>query len=220
MLSILCTGDVSLRLLGFGKDLSFYNLLDAQAEAAVKAAEQFHTLTLDFGRCNEHLATIESIEHDADGLTHQLMNKIDATFVTPLDKEDLRALSSGLDDITDAIEASTQSIAIYRITEPRPDLEPLVGLLVEITQATRNIVATLRNMQSRESLSPLLIRVHDIENEIDGHYRNALSDLFNAPNPDPIMVIKWKEIYDRVEKAVDKCESVADIVESVVVKYA
>ncbi len=209
-----------MRLLGFGKDLSFYILLESQAAAAVSAAEEFETLTRDFSRCNEHIARIEQIEHEADDLTHQLMNKIDATFVTPLDKEDLRALSSGLDDITDAIEAGTQRISIYRLTVPRPDLEPLVGLLVQITRATRDVVATLRNMQSRESLSPMLIRVHEIENESDTHYRAALTELFNAPNPDPLTVIKWKEIYDRVEIAVDKCESVADIVESVVVKYA
>jgi predicted phosphate transport protein (TIGR00153 family) len=209
-----------LRILGFGKDMAFYSLLEQQADAAVATAKEFHTLAGDMTRCDEHVARIEQIERDADNLTHELMNKIDATFVTPLDKEDLRALSSGLDDITDAIEAGTQRIAIYRLTEARDDLAPLLARLVDITVATREIVGQLRDMQNRGAMSPRLIRVHDIENESDKLYRKALTDLFNAPNPDPLNVIKWKEIYDRVEIAVDKCESVADIVESVVVKYA
>lgn len=209
-----------MKILGFGKDMAFYNLLESQADAAVATAKEFHALANDFGRCDEHVARIEQIEREADNLTHELMNKIDATFVTPLDKEDLRALSSGMDDITDAIEAGTQRIAIYRLTEPRLDLAPMLARLVDITVATRKIVGTLRNMQNREALSPSLIRVHEIENESDKLYRKALTDLFNAPNPDPLNVIKWKEIYDRIEIAVDKCESVADIIESVVVKYA
>ena len=209
-----------MRLLGLGRDLTFYALLEAQAEAAVRAAREFHSLTHDFGHCNEHIVRIEEIEHEADELTHQLANKVDATFVTPLDKEDLRALSSGLDDITDFIEAGTQRLSIYRLTEPRPDLEPLVALLVKITEATQEMVATLRDKPSREAMQPLFIRIHEIENESDGRFRKALEDLFNVPNPDPIMVIKWKEIYDRIEIAVDKCEDVANVVESVVVKYA
>ena len=209
-----------MKLLGFGKDTAFYTLLESQADAAVASAKEFHTLASDMAHCAEHVARIEHIEREADNLTHELMNRIDATFVTPLDKEDLRALSSGLDDITDAIEAGTQRLTIYRLTEARPDFGPLLARLVDITVATREIIGTLKNMKSREALSPSLIRVHDIENESDKLYRKALTDLFNAPNPDPLNVIKWKEIYDRVEIAVDKCESVADIVESVVVKYA
>jgi predicted phosphate transport protein (TIGR00153 family) len=208
------------RILGFGKDLAFYTLLESQADAAVECAREFLTLANDLGRCDEHVDRIMQIEKEADGLTHELMNRIDATFVTPLDKEDLRALSSGLDDITDAIEAATQRITIYRLTEARPDLAPLLANLVDITVATREIIGTLRDMQNRGAMSPRLIRVHDIENESDKLYRKALTDLFNAPNPDPLNVIKWKEIYDRLEIAVDKCESVADTVESVVVKYA
>lgn len=209
-----------MRFPGFGKDLSFYILLEAQADAAVRAAKEFLALTRDFSNNPSYIERIEAIEHEADELTHQLANKVDATFVTPLDKEDLRALSSGLDDITDSIEAGTQKLVIYRLTVARPDLEPLVSLLVQITQATLELVKTLRNMQSREALQPLLIRVHDIENEGDQHFRKALTDLFNTPDPDPIMVIKWKEIYESVEVAVDSCEDVANIVESVVVKYA
>ncbi len=204
----------------FGKDLTFYTLLEQQADAAVRAAREFHALTGDFSNLHEHVRKIEDIEHEADDITHQLANKIDATFVTPLDKEDLHALSSGLDDITDFIEAGTGRLAMYRLTEPRPDLEPLVATLVQITEATKEAVAALRHMKGRDAMQSIFIRIHELENQSDEAFRAALADLFNAPNPDVLMVIKWKEIYDRIEIASDKCEDVANVVESVVVKYA
>jgi uncharacterized protein len=209
-----------LRLLGLGKDLTLYKLLEAQAEAAHRAAIEFHKLSRDFANCEKYIDKIVDIEHEADELTHQLANKVDATFVTPLDKEDLRALSSGLDDITDFIESCASRLGLYELREPRPDLEPLAGLLVEVTRSTHELIATLRNMRGREAIQPLLIRIHDLENQSDQGFRAALATLFNAPNADPLMVMKWKEVYDRVEIAVDKCEDVATVVESVVVKYA
>jgi uncharacterized protein Yka (UPF0111/DUF47 family) len=109
---------------------------------------------------------------------------------------------------------------LYRIEEPRPDLEPMVALLVKITVGRQEAVAALKHHPRRDKLQPLFIKIHEIENESDQAFRQALFDLFSMPNPDPMMVIKWKEIYDRVEVSVDKCEDAANIVESVVVKYA
>ncbi len=200
--------------------VTFYELLDAQAAMAVKAARAFHVMVADFSDLAGSAAEIEAIEHDADDLAHQLANRLDATFVTPLDKEDLRRLSSALDDITDIIEAGAQRLLLYRLMEPRHDLHGLVGLLVAASEATHQVVAKLRSMKGREPLQPLFIKVHEIENESDIAFRSALADLFNSPDLDPLYVMKWKEIYDRVETAVDKCEMVANVVESVVIKYA
>jgi uncharacterized protein Yka (UPF0111/DUF47 family) len=140
--------------------------------------------------------------------------------VTPLDKEDLHALVNGLDDITDFIEASTARLVIYQLLEPREDLHALVRLLVNITAATVKAVSNLRNLKARGKFQHTIIRIHEIENEADRSFRQALGDLFNAPDAEPINVIKWKEIYDRIERAMDSCEDVANMVESVVVKYA
>ncbi len=200
--------------------MSFYVLLEKQAEAAISAAKAFHTLTKEFANASAIVAQIEKIETDADGITHELANKIDSTFVTPLDKEDLHALSSGLDDITDMIEALAARISIYNITEVRPDFEPLVYKLVLVTQATQEAVVALRDLRNRQAMQSAFIRIHDLENESDKSFRSALTTLFNSPDLDPIYVMKWKEIYDRVEAAADSCEDVANIVESVVVKYA
>ena len=204
----------------FGKDLSFYLLLEQQAQEAVKAAKAFHALAKDFSTLDTAVVEIKRIETAADDLTHQLYNKVDSTFVTPLDKEDLYALSGVLDDITDTIEATAIRISIYRLKEARPDLESMVFKLVTTVQATLEAIMCLKDMHNRAAMHNALVRVHQLENESDESFRAALSDLFAPEAPDPIYVMKWKEVYDRVEIAVDKCEDVANIVESVVVKYA
>lgn len=207
-------------LFGLGKDLTFYTLLEQQAEAAHRAALAFAELCRDFQNLAARARALKDIEHEADALTHQLANKTDSTFVTPLDKEDLQALSSRLDDITDAIEAASGRIALFQLPAPRPDLAPLVAELVEITRRTHEAVSGLRDMRGRSDLHDTLIAIHALENKSDDLFRQALADLFNAPDADPLQVLKWKEVYDRIEMAVDRCEDVASIVESVVVKYA
>ncbi|MEP6756029.1 MAG: DUF47 family protein [Chthonomonadales bacterium] len=204
----------------FGKDLSFYLLLEQQAQKAVEAAAAFHALSKDFSTLDTAVVHIKQIETAADDLTHQLYNKVDSTFVTPLDKEDLYALSGRLDDITDTIEATAIRISIYRLKECRPDLESMVFKLVATVQATLEAIMCLKDMHNRTAMHNALVRVHQLENESDESFRAALSELFSPEAPDPIYVMKWKEVYDRVEIAVDKCEDVANIVESVVVKYA
>jgi len=208
------------RLPGISKKPGFYKLLEKQAQAAVDAAREFQALVHDFANLVQHAARVKEIESEADHITHELANLIDATFVTPLDKEDLHALSSELDDVTDCIEACTGRMALYQLRQARPDLERLVTMLVQITEATQEAVKTLRTKPSRDKIQDLFIRIHQIENEHDAAFRKALADLLNAPDADPIKVIKWKEVYDRIEAAVDKCEDVAHIIESVVVKYA
>jgi len=209
-----------LRLPGIRKNQIFYDLLETQATAAVNAAKEFHKLANDFANLSEYAVRIKEIESEADHITHELANKLDATFVTPLDKEDLRALSTELDDVTDYIEACTGRMALYKLTQARPDLVSLVTMLVNITEAMLEAVKSLRTMPSRDKMRDIFIRIHQIENEHDAAFRKALADLLNAADADPIKVIKWKEIYDRIETSVDKCEDVANIIESVVVKYA
>ena len=204
----------------FGQDPVFYDLLEAQAETAHKAAQAFHSLTQDFGQAVQIAENVKRLEADGDSLTHELVNKADAKFITPLDKGDMHGLSQALDNITDTLEAAVARISLYQITQMRPDLTPMTERLVQITQATREGVNFLRHMKDHDALAPLLVRIHDLENENDQSYRAALGTLLNQNGADPIQVIKWKEIYDRVELVADECERVADILESLVVKYA
>ncbi len=206
----------------FGNDTSFYDLLEKQAESAHKAAQEFGVLAGDFGNAKAHADRLKQIETDADNLTHEMANKADAKFVTPLDKDDLHTLSNALDNITDLIEAAAARIVLYQITEPRPDFAPLINLLIQTTEATHTAVGLLRRLHDYKPNDPnnAFVRVHQLENESDVAYRQALGDLFRGPNPDPLTIIKWKEIYDRVEVAIDQCENVADLLERVAIKYA
>jgi hypothetical protein len=204
----------------FGKDMAFFDLLDAQADAAIRAAEEFHLLSTDFTTATRFTDKIKRIESEADDFTHELANRLDSTFVTPFDKEDIRALSGQLDDVTDTIESAASRIVLYRLLQPRADLEPMVGKLVEVTKVTKRAVSALRDLRLFKSNRELFVEVHRLENDSDAGYRQAISDLFNAIEPDVLAIMKWKEIYDRIEKAVDKCEDVANTIESVVVKYA
>ena len=204
----------------FGQDPIFFDLLDKQAQIALQAAQQFAGLGKDFGGREKAAATLKKLESDADELVHELVTKADAKFITPFDKEDFHALSHALDDLADFVEAAGARVALYRLDKPRPDFAPLADLLRQAYEATAQAVAGLRNLKHHKEMTETFTRIHSLENQSDQAYRQALGDLFNEPNADPLTVLKWKEIYDRMEISVDSCERVADILESMVVKYA
>jgi uncharacterized protein len=204
-----------------GRDPDFYTLLEAQAGVAVRAAKAFRVLVDDFANLEAHAASIDDLEHEGDDLTHQLQNKVAATFITPLDKEDLRDLSQKLDDITDSIEAVAARAELYKLKFAREDLAPLSDLLVKATEVTEDAVKMLRNgFRRAEGLKEKLKDIHTVENESDQVFRKALGSLFAEPGIEPLEVMKWKEVYDRIETAVDNCEDIAKIIGTVIVKYA
>ena len=207
-------------LFGKGSDTAFYAIFEAQADAASRAAVAFQSVSRSFTGLKECALAVERIEQEADELTHQLINRIDATFITPLDKEDMQRLASVLDDVVDTIETTVSRLVIYDVCEPHPALAELVDVLVEVTAATRVAVGGLSHMRDRTALQASLLSIHDIEQKGDTLFRAALTDLFRQPNPDPLFVIKWKEIFDRIERAIDTCENVADALESILIKYA
>jgi predicted phosphate transport protein (TIGR00153 family) len=209
-----------LRLFQFGKDLAIFDLLDNQAQMAVQAAKTFHSLVKNYKELPEYAKQIDEIEHRADNLRHDLDQKVDSSFVTPMDKEDLHAISTSIDDVTDSIEAIADTLMIYRLSVLRADVEPLALLLVQTMEATEQVVGCLRNMSGRESLEPLVAQINRLENQGDEIYRRSIGELFHSSARDPFLFIAWKEIYDRIETAIDDCERVANLIEGMVVKYA
>ncbi len=203
------------------KDSVFYDMLINQAELACEAANAFRQMLGDMQNSSMYQKQIVSLEHNADEVTHLLANKADATFVTPLDKEDLQKLSSQLDDVMDHIESAASRLLLYRLQEVRADLVRHVDILCRAADATKVAVENLKDASHRAAMHDMIVAVHRIENEGDLAYRKALSDLhFEVEHPDPLFVMRWKEIYDRVEVAVDACEDVANSIESVLIKYA
>lgn len=203
------------------KEPSLYQLLEDQAHVATKAAHALQQLSRDFSHMTESNEHIKKLEHEGDELTHELQNRIATTFITPLDKEDLRALSQDLDDVTDYIEAAAARAELYGLKEPRSDLEPALGLLVQAVELTESAVCSIRNGFSKSGpLRETLKEIHTVENLSDKAFRQALKSLFDEPGIDALTVIKWKELYDRIETAVDKCEDIAATIGTIIDKYA
>jgi predicted phosphate transport protein (TIGR00153 family) len=199
---------------------TYYDLLDAQAEAAHRAAKTFHALVGDFGNIADYLKQLEQIEHEADELTHSFVNRVNTQFITPLDKEDMHVLTARLDDVTDTIEKAASHIQVYGLRSPRPDLKSMVEMLVAITSETQKVVAHLRQGLNQPTLTPMLAGVHAMETRVDRLFRQALTSLFDDETLDTRSIIKWKEVYELVEQAINQTEKLTGIIETLVIKYA
>lgn len=203
------------------KDTALYDLLEGQAKVATRSAEAFLAMVDDFDNLPKHAVILDKLETEGDHLTHDLQNRIATMFITPLDKEDLRELSQALDDVTDLIEAAAARADLYSLKGPRADLRPSVELLVDLTHLTESAVKELRNGFAKSAtLRETLKEIHTVENHSDRAFRKALKNLFDEPGIDALTVIKWKEMFDRVEHASDKCENIAAIIGTIIDKYA
>lgn len=198
-----------------------YDLLENQARVATQSAEAFVAMANNFSELKRHAEILDELEGEGDTLTHELQNKIATVFITPLDKEDLRELSQALDDVTDLIEAAAARADLYSLKGPRSDLAPLADLLLTATKLTETAVRELREGVSKsKNLRQVLMDIHTVENQSDRAFRSALKSLFDEPGIDAIEVIKWKEMFDRIEQASDKCEHIAAIIGTIIDKYS
>lgn len=199
---------------------SFFDLFDRHTANLVLIAQELRDMLEHFDRLEERQARIKDLEHECDEITHTLATEMHATFVTPLDKEDIAAIASGLDDIADYADAASVRISLYNIPESSPESRALAELLVQTTEVLRGAVSCLRTNRNRDQVIRACREIHRLENESDAVYRCALGKLFNTPGIDPILVLKWKEIYERIEMAVDQCEDVSNVLEAIQLKYA
>jgi hypothetical protein len=161
------------------------------------------------------VAAIKDIEHQCDASTRSIMDRLNRTFVTPLDREDIHALASSLDDVMDAIDAAAAVIKLYRISEVRPGARRLAEIVADSTDRVNDAMVAL---ERRDGILELVGRVSQLEHEADRVHQDAVVALFDEEK-DPIAVIKWKEILDFLEAATDRCEDVANLLEGVVVKH-
>ena len=158
---------------------------------------------------------IKDIEHACDGRTRSIIDRLNRTFVTPLDREDIHALAISLDDVMDAIDAVAAVIRLYKITHIRVAARRLAEIICDATDRITEAVAALEN---RQGVLELAARVNQLEREADRVHQDAIVSLFDEER-DPISVIKWKEIFDFLEAATDRCEDVGNLLEGVVVKH-
>ena len=170
----------------------------------------------DYRNVDARTDAIKVLESKGDDLIHTIINRLNRTFVTPLDREDIYDLAKQLDNVVDWIEAAAARLSVYRITEPTDKARELAHIIVSVAEA---IVAAVRNLTKLDRIDGSLQEIHRLENLADLVQRNAVADLFNGER-NAIDVIKWKEIYDTLEEATDQGEDVANVLEGIKTKHS
>ena len=163
----------------------------------------------------EQVAVIKDLEHLCDRSTRAIIDRLNRTFVTPLDREDIHALAVGMDDVMDAIDAAAAVVKLYKVTEARPGATRLAEIVADSADLMAEAVGAL---ERKEGVLELAARVSQLEHEADRYHQDAIVALFDDEK-DPIKVIKWKEILDFLEAATDRCQDVANRLEGTVVKH-
>ncbi len=158
----------------------------------------------------------EEYEHTGDRLTHDLIKKLNQTFITQLDREDIHQLASRLDDVMDLIEAAATRMALYKIKRCTPEAKRLAALIHE---SAEEIVRAVQKLKDLKNILPHCVEIDRLENVADHVSRDAIAALFTGGH-DPVEIVKWKEIYETLETATDRCEDVADVLERIVLKNA
>ncbi|MBI2589912.1 DUF47 domain-containing protein [Candidatus Berkelbacteria bacterium] len=201
----------------FPKNIDFFELFDAQAEqlkaAAVLLREVEHVKDL-----NEHARRVREVEHAADQITHKIFQTLNQTFITPIDREDIIALASRLDDVIDMIDVTVSHLALYHVSPQTREIEQYLNLLDSIIEEVGKAVPELkRGSKGQQTIIKQSEIINFIENQVDQHNRRTIGELVNN-SQDPITVIKLKEVYEDLEAIADRCEDVANILETIVVK--
>jgi uncharacterized protein len=205
---------VRLRLIP--REERFYDLFAEDAANVLAAARLFETMLRTYDAPEERAREIRDAEHRGDEMSHEIGHRLEATFVTPFDREDIHALISGLDDVLDFIEESADTFILYRIEAPSAAAVEQASIIVRQCELLHEALSHLRGFSGLEKY---WIEVHRLENEGDQLARKAIADLF-AGGPDPLEVIRWKDIYSLLEQTIDKCEDVANIIERITIKQA
>ena len=163
----------------------------------------------------DYAKRIKGLEHACDELTHTISTRLNKSFITPFDREDIYMMSTALDDIVDLIDDAARAIIIFDVKEIPDYARDFANVIERMAVELKEIVSTL---QRPRNVTQRLVEIHRLENEGDDVYHAAISELFHDP-PDPLTVLKWKEVYEKLEAAIDRCENVANIIESVIIKH-
>lgn len=196
---------------------AFFDLFCESAENLRTAAELLQDLIGDYREVEMKAQRIVDREHEGDEITHAIIRLLNTSFVTPMDREDIYQLATALDDVLDGVEAVSDLFVLHRIEAPLPEMKAQIDVLVLAARQTEQALAALPNMR-RERLEPYWIEINRLENEGDRLYRRAIADLFSGEHR-AMDVLKWKEVIENLEEALDGLENVANIIESTVLKH-
>ncbi len=197
----------------------FFGLFERHAALTVEGAAEFRRLVSGEHNVQALAKRVKEIEHETDVITHTCVERLHRTFITPFDRDDIHRLITRMDDVMDYIESAAIAVMLYELTEMTAPARELADVLVRSTEAVATAVGGLKNVKQSAAILEACIEVNRLENEGDEILRNALAGLFREAK-DPLLVLKWKEVYEALENATDRCEDVANIIEGVVLEHA
>ncbi len=202
------------------KTTEFFDLFVESAQCFYKGALVLDEVMLDYTKAADKMKEIIDLEHEADDINDRIIDELNQTFITPIDREDIFALANGLDDGVDFLQSTLQRIVIYRTGQANAGVISLTKLLLEATEAIIQAFSQLKSIKkNRESILELTHKIGKLESEGDRVYRHEIAQLFDQVK-DPIELIKWKDILEDLENTLDHCEDVSDMIRGVVMKYA
>ncbi|AKJ07592.1 hypothetical protein ATI61_10736 [Archangium gephyra] len=201
------------------KSDEFFDDFDAQCAVTVEGARMLHALLSDFRDVGARVQALKDIEHKGDEVTHTAFNRLHKQFITPFDRAQIHTLLGRIDDVLDLTNAAAARIHYYEIQSSLPDATELARLLVISAEKVQEVVAALRLIKKPEQILAGCKEIKQLETQADEVLRAGLGRLFKSGS-DPLTIIKWKEIYDLIETATDKCQGVANVIEGVVLEHS
>ena len=203
----------------FPKEENFFNYFEELANKIEEGGQFFLEMTKNRDYSAEKVARLKELEHEADIITHKTYERMHKTFLTPIDREDIYALVNKMDSIMDVIEATAIRIHMYKVKKPDDEIIKQADILFQAIKKIKGIVHGLRDMKNSQMILDGCVEINTLENAGDVVLRTIITNLF-IKEQDAIELIKWKEIFERIEEAIDVCEDVSNIVEGIVLKHA
>ncbi len=199
------------------KEEKFFDYFDVASEKMIRGIRLLKEMMRDLSNAEEKSRQIKDVEHEADHITHETVSSLHKTFITPIDRESIYALITRMDDVLDLIDSTSERVLLYKIKTSTPESMALIEVLEKAIEQVAKGISGLRDLKNSGSILNICIEINRLENEGDRTFRNALSVLFSS-SYDPIEIIKWKDVYETLEEAIDRCEDVANVLEGIVVE--
>jgi uncharacterized protein len=197
----------------------FFGMFDTSAQNVHQGALALLDLLENYQDVPNKVRKVKNFEHAGDEHTHRILEKLAKMFITPLDREDIQRAATALDDVIDAMDAAANRLMLFKITQVTEDAKAFARVLVKATSLIVAAFAQLRNLKQSAAILSTCVEIHTQENEGDRLLQHALADLFEGAQ-DPRDIIKWKDIYEILERATDECEDVADVLHTIMLKHA
>lgn len=201
------------------KEDKFFDMFVTYAETIHKSSILLKDFLMDVSNPQEKYKAIKDLEHEGDQLLHKIFEELNKSFITPIDREDIHMIGRTLDDIIDEIDVTSSRIVIFNITEVRPQAVAFCDIIVQATKEVIKLMTELKIMKKSKTLPQIIKDINHFEDQGDLIFRDAISELFNGRTAE-LEVIKWKEVFEKLEGCLNSCENLANIVDGVVMKNA